>query len=139
MQYSSRAKVWTCSAIALLSGFALLGCAFEPRSRLPAPNPALPSPTIHQSSIAESAAPTPQPVRVGPSRSAEELWALLRQAAGLVVLLGHARAPGTGDPPAFRLDDCSTQRNLNAEGQRQSRQLGEAFRQRQIPVARVRI
>ncbi len=49
----------------------------------------------------------------------------------------HARAPGTGDPPAFRIDDCSTQRNLDAAGQQQSQQLGETFRQRQIPVARV--
>ncbi len=34
-----------------------------------------------------------------------------------LVVLRHARAPGTGDPPNFRLGDCSTQRNLSQRGQ----------------------
>ncbi len=43
---------------------------------------------------------------------------------GRVLLLRHAEAPGTGDPPGFRLDDCSTQRNLDDSGRRQARNLG---------------
>ncbi|MBN2553067.1 MAG: hypothetical protein JXB06_09870 [Spirochaetales bacterium] len=35
------------------------------------------------------------------------------EAGGNVVLMRHAVAPGDGDPPGFRLDDCSTQRNLS--------------------------
>jgi hypothetical protein len=29
-------------------------------------------------------------------------------------MLRHAHAPGNGDPPGFRIDDCATQRNLDA-------------------------
>jgi broad specificity phosphatase PhoE len=43
---------------------------------------------------------------------------------GRVLILRHALAPGTGDPPAFRLDDCSTQRNLDDSGRQQARTLG---------------
>ncbi len=32
---------------------------------------------------------------------------------GRVLMLRHANAPGNGDPPGFRLDDCTTQRNLD--------------------------
>jgi phosphohistidine phosphatase SixA len=49
----------------------------------------------------------------------------------------HARAPGTGDPADFRLEDCATQRNLSDEGRIQARRIGEAFRQRRIAVAGV--
>ncbi|WP_297082825.1 histidine phosphatase family protein [Thermoleptolyngbya sp. C42_A2020_037] len=130
------ARVLTGGAIALLSAFTLLGCASGPMASSPTPS-ALPS-AAPPSPIAQSTAPTAPPLVVQPpSRSVEELWALLRQELGVVVLFRHARAPGTGDPPAFRIDDCSTQRNLDAAGQQQARQLGEAFRQRQIPVARV--
>lgn len=54
-----------------------------------------------------------------------------------VVLFRHALAPGTGDPPGFRLNDCRTQRNLSAEGRAQARRIGEAFRARRVPVTRV--
>lgn len=43
---------------------------------------------------------------------------------GRVLLLRHALAPGTGDPPGFRLDDCATQRNLDATGRAQAAALG---------------
>ncbi len=66
----------------------------------------------------------------------EALWDRLR-AGGLVVAIRHANAPGTGDPPQFRLGDCSTQRNLSATGRAQATALGAAFRQRGIPVGRV--
>lgn len=43
---------------------------------------------------------------------------------GRVLMLRHAFAPGTGDPPGFRLDDCATQRNLDETGRQQARRLG---------------
>jgi phosphohistidine phosphatase SixA len=58
-------------------------------------------------------------------------------ADGAIVLFRHAEAPGSGDPKSFKLGDCSTQRNLSAAGRTQSRRIGEAFRARKIPVARV--
>lgn len=49
----------------------------------------------------------------------------------------HALAPGTGDPPGFSLADCSTQRNLSAQGRSQAKAIGEAFRSNNISGARV--
>jgi phosphohistidine phosphatase SixA len=62
-------------------------------------------------------------------------WSALRE--GTIVLFRHANAPGIGDPPHFKLGDCDTQRNLDAEGRAQARRIGEAFRQRGVPVAQV--
>ena len=73
----------------------------------------------------------------GNALAGEDLWKALA-AGGHVVLLRHAATePGTGDPPGFRLEDCATQRNLSDEGRAQARRLGEAFRARGVPVARV--
>jgi phosphohistidine phosphatase SixA len=68
---------------------------------------------------------------------AGELWERLRR-GGVVVLVRHASAPGTYDPPGFRLGDCATQRNLSPEGREQARRLGEAVRARGVAVAEVR-
>ncbi|MGL5059205.1 MAG: histidine phosphatase family protein [Microcoleus sp.] len=65
-------------------------------------------------------------------------WKLLQRGdSGLVVAMRHAIAPGTGDPANFKLGDCSTQRNLSAEGRNQAKQIGAEFRKRQIQVGRV--
>lgn len=66
----------------------------------------------------------------------EAAWQLLKQ-PGSVALMRHADAPGTGDPPGFRLDDCATQRNLGPDGRAQATQLGEAFRQRGVAVSQI--
>ncbi len=67
----------------------------------------------------------------------DALWALLR-GGGQVVLVRHAVTdPGVGDPPAFKLDDCATQRNLSEAGRREAAALGAAIRAHQVPVARV--
>jgi len=66
----------------------------------------------------------------------ERLWSALAT-PGHVVLMRHADAPGTGDPAAMQLGACTTQRNLGARGRAQARQIGEAFRQRAIPVGLV--
>jgi phosphohistidine phosphatase SixA len=60
-----------------------------------------------------------------------------RLKAGGVLLLRHALAPGFGDPPEFRVDDCATQRNLNDEGRRQAAAIGDWLRARGIAEARV--
>lgn len=41
-----------------------------------------------------------------------------------VLLMRHADAPGVGDPPGYRLDQCSTQRNLGEVGRKQSVLIG---------------
>ncbi|HBS77726.1 MAG TPA: histidine phosphatase family protein, partial [Pseudomonas sp.] len=42
-------------------------------------------------------------------------WTALREGRA-VLLMRHALAPGTGDPPGFVLEDCTTQRNLDQAG-----------------------
>jgi phosphohistidine phosphatase SixA len=63
-------------------------------------------------------------------------WQLLQQ-GGRVVLIRHSLAPGVGDPPNFKLEDCTTQRNLSDEGRRQARAIGEAFRRAEVPIEKV--
>lgn len=63
-------------------------------------------------------------------------WQALRD-GGVIAVMRHALAPGTGDPPGFRLDDCATQRNLSAEGRDQATALGEALRRQGVDVAAV--
>lgn len=60
------------------------------------------------------------------------------RAGGVVIAFRHALAPGTFDPPGFRLGDCSTQRNLNDEGRAQARRIGEWFKSRGLQPAAVR-
>jgi broad specificity phosphatase PhoE len=67
----------------------------------------------------------------------ESAWRVLA-GDGWAVLLRHAQTlPGVGDPPGFRLDDCSTQRNLSEAGRAESRRLGEQFVRRGIRVDEV--
>ncbi|WP_341887952.1 histidine phosphatase family protein [Variovorax sp. YR752] len=66
----------------------------------------------------------------------EDAEALLRR-GGVVIAFRHALAPGTFDPPGFRVGDCSTQRNLNDEGRAQARRIGEWFAQRSLKPERV--
>jgi len=56
---------------------------------------------------------------------------------GRLLMLRHATAPGNGDPPGFRIDDCATQRNLDAEGRRQAAELGQRLARGGIVRARV--
>ena len=67
---------------------------------------------------------------------AADAWAELAK-PGAIVLFRHATAPGVGDPPGFKLDDCATQRNLNEQGRAEARRLGEQFRSRKIQVGAV--
>lgn len=56
---------------------------------------------------------------------------------GHALMIRHALAPGTGDPPGFRVEDCGTQRNLDASGRAQARAIGAWLRQRGMTEARV--
>lgn len=73
---------------------------------------------------------------LAPTHAADSAWDALR-APGAVVVLRHSYAPGGFDPPDARLDDCSTQRNLDAAGRAQAHRIGEAFRQHGIVVGKV--
>ncbi len=73
---------------------------------------------------------------VSAAQGTEPIWEALRT-PGAVVILRHSYAPGAFDPPDARLDDCSTQRNLDDTGRAQARRLGEVFRQQGIAVGAV--
>lgn len=68
--------------------------------------------------------------------SAADPWEALRQ-GGVLILMRHAvTEPGTGDPPGFQVDDCTTQRNLSRQGREQAQRLGAMFAARGVqPVA----
>jgi phosphohistidine phosphatase SixA len=62
----------------------------------------------------------------------ESAWRVLAS-GGWALLLRHAQTvPGVGDPPGFKLGDCSTQRNLSEAGRAWSRRFGEEFVRRDI-------
>jgi len=65
-------------------------------------------------------------------------WAALAS-GGHVALIRHGNAPPGygGDPPGFKIDDCSTQRNLDEIGRDEARSLGEAFRRHDVRVDQV--
>jgi broad specificity phosphatase PhoE len=63
-------------------------------------------------------------------------WAAMRR-GGVVVVLRHADAPGVGDPAGWRLDDCTTQRNLSEQGRSDARALGARLRAERIAFTRV--
>ena len=59
------------------------------------------------------------------------------QKGGKIVLIRHALAPGGGDPPEFKLDDCTTQRNLDSEGINQSKKIGLFFKNINIKIDKI--
>jgi phosphohistidine phosphatase SixA len=67
-----------------------------------------------------------------------DFWSLLRQ-GGNVLLMRHAKTEsGIGDPPNFKLGDCSTQRNLSEIGREQSRRVAAAFQREKVAPDEVR-
>lgn len=74
----------------------------------------------------------------GPSTASdkgkEALWQALKAGTAFAIMR-HAIAPGTGDPANFKLEDCSTQRNLSDDGREQARRAGQLFRSNSIDDA----
>ena len=55
---------------------------------------------------------------------------------GRVLMLRHAQAPGIGDPPGFRIGDCTTQRNLDAGGRAQAARIGQRLAEAGLTLLR---
>ena len=51
-----------------------------------------------------------------------------------IILIRHSKAPGSGDPQGFKIDDCKTQRNLSQEGINQSKKIGKLFKKNKIKI-----
>ena len=54
-----------------------------------------------------------------------------------VFFMRHALAPGFGDPENFKLDDCSTQRNLSNDGIDQARKISNEFTKYDVKFTKV--
>ena len=67
---------------------------------------------------------------------ANDLWTKAKE-GDKIILIRHALAPGGGDPPEFKINDCKTQRNLNQVGIDQSKAIGKLFKKNKIPVDKV--
>jgi phosphohistidine phosphatase SixA len=68
--------------------------------------------------------------------SDEDVWAKLKQ-GGYVVLMRHAKAEKIGDPLTLKINDCSVQRNLSAQGQKEAALIGRVFHGRSVSVSEV--
>ena len=68
-----------------------------------------------------------------------EIWDKLQgtNPKGYVLLLRHTIAPGVGDPENFKLNDCSTQRNLSQLGRDDAKAVGDWIKRRDIKISRV--
>ena len=54
-----------------------------------------------------------------------------------LIFIRHALAPGNGDPNNFNIKDCSTQRNLNKKGIKQSKKIGRFFKANKIKIDKI--
>lgn len=54
-----------------------------------------------------------------------------------VLLMRHADAPGFGDPPGYRLDQCASQRNLGHHGIHQAKMIGQWLSEQGVVAAQV--
>ncbi len=88
---------------------------------------------------ARAAASTAVAAPASPGSVAEgaDAFARLRR-GGVVLAMRHARAPGTFDPPGFKLGECATQRNLSEEGRQQARALGQRLKAAGLVPTQVR-
>jgi phosphohistidine phosphatase SixA len=71
------------------------------------------------------------------SSADEAVWSALKSGQHVVLIRHAITEPGIGDPPGFVHGNCSTQRNLSAQGRSDAKRLGEAFQSRNIPVSGV--
>ena len=56
---------------------------------------------------------------------------------GKIILIRHALAPGSGDPPNFKIKDCKTQRNLDIMGINQAKKIGKLFTEKKVQIDQV--
>jgi phosphohistidine phosphatase SixA len=79
----------------------------------------------------------PRPARADDADDSPALRAL--RSGGVAVFLRHGQTtPGVGDPPGWKLADCSTQRNLDAKGRAQAKRVGAWFSKKRIVPTVVR-
>jgi phosphohistidine phosphatase SixA len=71
-------------------------------------------------------------LNVALAQAESALAKVISETGANVMFMRHALAPGYGDPSHFDVNDCATQRNLDATGRAQAKALGKVLRQHQI-------
>ena len=69
-------------------------------------------------------------------KASDQAWNIAQE-GNKIILIRHSLAPGGGDPPGFKIKDCTTQRNLNKKGINQSKKIGKLFKKNKVPVDHV--
>ena len=59
------------------------------------------------------------------------------QSGGHILMIRHAMAPGFGDPDNIKIGDCSTQRNLDESGRKQSKNIGHWLKNNNIKASAI--
>ncbi len=78
-------------------------------------------------------------VAVGLPALADDALLLRELRAGAALLMRHTQTTaGVGDPPGWRLDQCSTQRNLDQRGTAHAGRIGRWFAEQRLAVTTVR-
>jgi len=67
-----------------------------------------------------------------------DFWTLARTGGNALLLRPAITEPGIGDPPDFRLDRCSTQRNLSQQGREQAARLAARVGAEGVRLNRIR-
>ena len=68
--------------------------------------------------------------------ASNQAWSLAQE-GNKIILIRHSIAPGGGDPPGFKINDCKSQRNLSKKGINQSKKIGELFKKNKVPIDQV--
>ena len=71
-------------------------------------------------------------LNVAVAQAESALAKVIAETGANVMFMRHALAPGYGDPSYFDVNDCATQRNLDATGRAQAASLGKVLRQHEI-------
>ena len=73
---------------------------------------------------------------INPSVKADSKQTLINelQKGGKLIFIRHAYAPGGGDPDNFDINDCASQRNLSQNGIKQSKKIGNFFKENNISI-----
>ena len=71
-------------------------------------------------------------LNVALAQAESALAKVIAETGANVMFMRHALAPGYGDPSHFDVNDCDTQRNLDATGRAQAKSLGKVLKQHQI-------
>ena len=70
------------------------------------------------------------------SIASDQVWKIAQE-GNKIILIRHSIAPGGGDPPGFKINDCKSQRNLSKEGINQSKKIGKLFKKNKVPIDQV--